>query len=121
MRQAGEKFLGHYPRFTSVAGTAEVTTLPDHSVHIITAAQAAHWFDCEKARSEFQRILKPAGWLVLVWNDRRLNATSFARDYESLLASYGTDYLEVRHQGANRAALLAPPSFQAGEFETPGI
>src|ERR1700690_191545 len=28
MRQAGEQYLAAYPRFTSVAGTAEATTLP---------------------------------------------------------------------------------------------
>src|ERR671925_1866166 len=42
MREAGEKFLARYPRFTSVAGTAEATTLPDRSVDFVTAAQAAH-------------------------------------------------------------------------------
>jgi len=42
MRHAGEQFLQSYARFTSIAGTAEATSLPDHSVDIITAAQAAH-------------------------------------------------------------------------------
>jgi len=41
MRRAGEEFLAAYPRFTSVAGTAEATTLPEQSVDIVTAAQAA--------------------------------------------------------------------------------
>ena len=66
MRRAGERFLEGFPGFTSVAGTAEATTLPDHRVDIITAAQAAHWFDREKARREFIRILKPGGWTVLL-------------------------------------------------------
>lgn len=119
MRRAGEEFLAQYSRFTSVTGTAEATTLPDHSVDIITAAQAAHWFDCESASREFHRILRPGGWLVLVWNDRRLDATRFARDYENLVITYGTDYLEVRHQGANRStdALFGSSSFQVREFE----
>src|SRR5690348_14728756 len=50
MRCAGDGFLRKYSNFTSIAGTAEATSLPDHSVNIITAAQAAHWFDPEKAR-----------------------------------------------------------------------
>src|SRR5579864_7251468 len=53
MRRAGEQFLQSYSRFTSIAGTAEATTLPDHSVDMVTAAQAAHWFDRGKARREF--------------------------------------------------------------------
>src|SRR5579863_6925884 len=32
MRQAGERLLAEFPNFTSVAGTAEATTLPDASV-----------------------------------------------------------------------------------------
>src|SRR5579864_7721053 len=95
MRQAGEQFLKNYPRFTSVAGAAEATTLAEHSVDLVTAAQAAHWFDREKARREFMRILKPSGWTVLLWNERRTDSTPFLREYERLLLRYGTDYHEV--------------------------
>ena len=77
MRQAGERLLGDYPHFTSIDGTAEVTTLADKSVDIITAGQAFHWFDREKARAEFARILRPGGWVALVWNERRVDATPF--------------------------------------------
>jgi SAM-dependent methyltransferase len=98
MRHAGERLLAEFPRFTSVAGTAEDTTLPDASVDFVTAAQAAHWFDRERARQEFLRILKPGGWLVLLWNERVTDATPFLRDYEQLLLTYGTDYKEVRHE-----------------------
>ncbi len=98
MRQAGERILSGYSRLTSVAGTAETTTLADHSVDLVTAAQAAHWFDRPKARREFVRILKPGGWCVLIWNERRTDSTPFLRDYEKLLLAYGTDYQDVRHE-----------------------
>jgi SAM-dependent methyltransferase len=98
MREAGERFLAAFPKFTSVAGTAEATTLADQSVDFVTAAQAAHWFDRELARREFVRILKPGGWLVLLWNERLTDATPFLRDYEQLLLNYGTDYKDVRHE-----------------------
>ena len=75
MREAGERLLATFPNFTSVAGTAEATTLPDQSVDFVTAAQAAHWFDRERARREFVRILKPGGWLVLLWNERLTDST----------------------------------------------
>ena len=120
MRRAGEDFLAEFSRFTSVAGTAEATTLPDHSIDIITVAQAAHWFDCEQARTEFLRILKPGGWLALIWNERRLDGTPFARGYETLVVKYGTDYLQVRHQGAKRSTenLFASTSYQVRRFAT---
>jgi ubiquinone/menaquinone biosynthesis C-methylase UbiE len=118
MRRAGERLLENHPRFTSIAGTAEVTTLPDHSVDIVTAAQAAHWFDREKARREFIRILKRGGWIVLLWNDRRMDSTEFQRQYEQLLRTYGTDYEDVRQQGMTLALEgFFAQSFQTREFE----
>jgi len=118
MRRAGEQLLANYPRFTSVTGTAEATTLRDGSVDLVTAAQAAHWFDPEKARQEFVRILKPGGWLALLWNDRRLDSTEFLRQYEQLLRTYGTDYEDVRQRGMTLALEgFFPRLFQTREFE----
>ena len=129
MRKAGEEFLGAYSQFTSVAGTAEVTTLAEHSVDLITAAQAAHWFDREKARREFIRICRPGGWTVLLWNERRTGSTPFLRDYEQLLLEYGTDYQEVRYERTIQQieTFFAPSPFQLGnfdyqqEFDYPGL
>ena len=98
MREAGERLLAGFPKFTSVAGTAEATTLREASVDFVTAAQAAHWFDREPARREFKRILEPDGWLVLLWNERVTDSTPFLRAYEQLLLDYGTDYEQVRHE-----------------------
>src|SRR5438876_779776 len=119
MRHAAEEFMAGHARFKSLNGTAESTTLPDHSVDIITASQAAHWFDPSKARQEFVRILKPGGWTVLMWNDRRINASRFSREYEDLLLRYGTDYHEVRRLGGDLTvkAFFAPSDFQTRVFD----
>jgi SAM-dependent methyltransferase len=98
MREAGVHELGSYDRLVSVAGKAEETTLRSASVDFVTVAQAAHWFDLPRARTEFARILRPEGWCVLIWNERRTATTPFLRDYEQLLLTYGTDYKEVRHE-----------------------
>jgi SAM-dependent methyltransferase len=120
MRLAGEQFLQQYTRFASVAGTAEATTLSEHSVDLITAAQAAHWFDRLRARREFMRILKPGGWTVLLWNERQTDSTALLREYERLLLTYGTDYQEVRHERttAEIAAFFAPSPFRSSTLET---
>ncbi|HEV7683788.1 MAG TPA: class I SAM-dependent methyltransferase [Pyrinomonadaceae bacterium] len=98
MRVAAEQLLDSSAGFRSVGANAEATTLEPHSVDFVTAAQAFHWFDRAKAKREFARILKPGGWVVLIWNERRLDATAFLRAYEDLLLRYGTDYQNVRHE-----------------------
>jgi SAM-dependent methyltransferase len=118
MRQAGERLLADFPKFTSVAGSAEATTLPDANIDFVTAAQAAHWFDRVAARREFVRILKPGGWLVLLWNERLTDATPFLRDYEQLLLTYGTDYEDVRHERTTDAVneFFDPQPYQERTF-----
>ena len=119
MREAAERLLADHPNFTSVAGTAEATTLPDRSIDLTTAAQAAHWFDLPKARQEFARILKPAGWAVLIWNERSTDASPFLRAYEELLVKYGTDYEQVRHEHTtdNIAEFFTPAQFKSRVFD----
>jgi len=118
MRQAGERLLADFSNFTSVAGSAEATTLPDASVDVVTAAQAAHWFDRPRTRREFLRILKPQGWLVLLWNERLTDSTSFLREYEQLLLDYGTDYADVRHERTTDAVneFFDPAPYQERTF-----
>lgn len=96
MRAVGEEYLAQFPAFTSVTGSAEATTLAEASVQFVTAAQAFHWFEPASARKEFARILTPGGWVVVVWNTRRVSDTACAREYEDLLVRYGTDYTHVK-------------------------
>jgi SAM-dependent methyltransferase len=98
MREAAERLLASAPGFTSVDGTAEATTLAAGSVDFVTAGQAFHWFDRARARAEFVRILKPHGWVALVWNDRRIASSPFLAGYDQLLATYGNDYAQVNHK-----------------------
>jgi SAM-dependent methyltransferase len=117
MRQAGERLLGSFQKFTSITGTAEATTLPDNGVDFVTAAQAAHWFDPARARREFVRILKPGGWIVLLWNERLTDGTPFLRDYEGLLLTYGTDYQEVRHETTAVKEFFEPSAYEPSAYE----
>jgi len=96
MRAAGEAFLDDYAEFQSVPGSAEATTLPADSVDLIAAAQAFHWFNPTAARVEFERILRPGGWVVILWNERLTDTTPFLRAYETLLLRFGTDYHQVK-------------------------
>ncbi|MFN0138809.1 MAG: class I SAM-dependent methyltransferase [Pyrinomonadaceae bacterium] len=105
MRAAAGEILGEFENFSVVDGTSENTTLPDASVDMIVAAQAFHWFGAEKTRPEFNRILKPGGRVVLIWNERQLDTTPFLIEYEHLLLRYATDYTKVRHENVDALKL----------------
>jgi len=96
MRQTAEKLLSKYPNFNSVNGTAEFTTLESKSVDLVIAGQAFHWFDAGKARIEFQRILKSAGYVALIWNERKYQEAPFMIAFESFLGDFGISYPEVK-------------------------
>lgn len=99
MRVAGEAHCAGMPGFRSIAASAEDTTLPDASMNIVIAGQAFHWFNAEQSRDEFSRILLPRGWVVLIWNDRHVDTSSFLLEYEQLLEKYGTDYSQIKNRG----------------------
>jgi SAM-dependent methyltransferase len=111
MRAAAEEYLRAYPRFQSIAATAEATTLPDRSVDFVVAAQAFHWFAVAQARAEARRILKPDGWAVLLWNDRKTAATPFLQAYEALLLRYASDYTQISHRNAQAVDYRAITEF----------
>lgn len=87
MRHAAETSLSSYPKFRSVDGTAEGTTLQNDSVDLVTVAQAFHWFRPEETRREFERILQPSGHILLIWNILQTD-TPFLKAYADLKAKY---------------------------------
>jgi len=119
MRAAGERSLANYPKFSSVDGVAEATTLPDRSVDFVLAAQAFHWFKREETRVEFGRILKPGGWVVLVWNGYRVASGPLMAAYQDLVTRYGTDYSEVQREvvGCEVESFYAPGLSKCARFE----
>ncbi|MBS1514825.1 MAG: class I SAM-dependent methyltransferase [Bacteroidetes bacterium] len=98
MREAGEKFLEGYTNFISINGTAEDTTLNNDSIDVIVCGQAFHWFDMEKCKKEFMRIIKRDGYVVLMWNERNTKNSQLLSDYENLIKKFGTDYDKVCQQ-----------------------
>ncbi|MGQ0542541.1 MAG: class I SAM-dependent methyltransferase [Blastocatellia bacterium] len=105
MRDAAAQYLRDFSNFQNIDGLAEATTLPECTVDFVTAAQAFHWFDPEKTRGEFRRILKPGGYIALIWNERQLNTTPFLTEYEKFLLRFANDYTKVRHENVNEEIL----------------
>ena len=95
MRKLAEGVLRHFSNFISINGTAEQTNLGE-VVDMISAGQSFHWFDPVKAHKEFKRILKPNGYVIIIWNNRRKSGTNFSNEYEKIMRRYGTDYKLIR-------------------------
>jgi SAM-dependent methyltransferase len=117
MRAAGERHLAHFPHFTSVAATAEATTLPSAVADFVVAGQAFHWFDPAPTKIEFARLLKPGGWVVLLRNELKSNATPFQRAYRELARRFRTDpELAARRAVAEFLDPVLTPFFAPAPF-----
>ncbi len=53
-----------------VSATAEALPFAGGTVDAITAGQAFHWFDADRAWAEFHRVLRGDGGVGLIWNVR---------------------------------------------------
>ncbi|MEP6899197.1 MAG: class I SAM-dependent methyltransferase [Rhodanobacter sp.] len=107
MRAAAETWLASYRKFRALDGSADATGLANASVDLVAVAQAFHWFDEAATRREFARILRPRGLAAIWWNSRRLTGTRFLEGYETLLQTYGTDYVSVAERYADDARMRA--------------
>lgn len=115
MRERAEQELAGYEKFHSVDGTAENTALPSGSIDIIVCFQAFHWFDIEKTREEFKRILKsPSDEVFLIWNEHA--SGDRMKDYDRILEEYCTDKSLIK-KSYETVEKYVEPFFAGSGFE----
>jgi SAM-dependent methyltransferase len=68
MRGQLKETLATFSNAMILDDTAEATTIPDHSVDVITVAHALHWFDLDAFREECRRIIKSDGLIIVIYN-----------------------------------------------------
>lgn len=108
MRAAADAQLGSHPAYRSTPGSAEATGLADASVHLVTAAQTAHWWDRARARVECRRVLAPGGCVALMWN-LRLASDPLHQALDQVFARFGGARREAMQE--DRIEDLAPAFF----------
>jgi len=72
---------------TWLAGRAEETGLPDATYDWVSMASSFHWADFDAAVNEFNRILKPGGRFVCLWNPRHIQDNPMLEEIEAFLYS----------------------------------
>jgi SAM-dependent methyltransferase len=72
-------------RITIQNEPAESFNADPHSIDLITAAQAFHWFNQTTAKAHWKKCLKPEGYAALIWNERTTE-TAFAQEVTDLLS-----------------------------------
>ena len=94
MLAAAQSLLGNRPNFHPITATAELTTLPNECADFIVAGQAFHWFDWDKAKVEFHRLLKPGGPVLLIWNEWQ-QTSPFLQRYQAIVTQYSVNHRAV--------------------------
>lgn len=97
------------PGVPAAVARAEQIPLPAHTVDVVVAAQAFHWFDHEAALPEIARVLRPDGHLALVWNVPD-EGTPWVRKLQRIVPR------PTRHED-DVAPLLETPWFTAVEIK----
>jgi SAM-dependent methyltransferase len=97
MRKSAESIFHGNGKFISVNGRAENTTLENNCTDFIVCGQAFHWFDKQKTRIEFERILKKNGYVMLIWN-KRDDTKEMMIGYEKLIREYCPDHKNIGYE-----------------------
>jgi len=108
MRRTAEKDLSGFENFISVNGNDKNTGLQDKSIDFVTAAQAFHWFDRQAFKSECQRIIKPGGKVVIIYNSKDAD-NEIVRKADETINKYCPDTKGHRQRGE-------PPEYYADLF-----
>jgi SAM-dependent methyltransferase len=108
------------PRVEYRCASAEDSGLPDASVELAVAAQAAHWFDWPRFVAELERVAKPGALLALVSygilvveGEAGAQLTQFYRDVVGPYWPKGREHVETGY----RDLALPWPAVEAPSIE----
>jgi ubiquinone/menaquinone biosynthesis C-methylase UbiE len=76
-------------------GTGEATGLSSESVDLVSMASSFHWVDFDRGCAEFQRILRPGGRFVALWNSRLIEVNPLLVEIENEIKRLKPDIRRV--------------------------
>ncbi|MBC8527876.1 class I SAM-dependent methyltransferase [Christensenellaceae bacterium NSJ-44] len=96
MREMAQDRLGSMVRYRAIPQSAEQTGLDSGSIDLITAASAFHWFDWDRVRREWARILRPGGKVFVIQN-YRVYEDELTKAQHAVCARYGKHFTSLNH------------------------
>lgn len=85
MMKECQKHLFDYKNIHYICHSAENTEIDDNKLDYITVAQAFHLFHNTETLQELKRILKPDGYLIIIYNMKDHSTELFLKNEEVLL------------------------------------
>lgn len=98
---------------------AESTGIIDHTLDYITVAQAFHLFHNTETLQELKRILKPNGYLIIIYNMKNHSSNLFLKNEEVLLKYcplYKRNFHSMEFKTESFADCFTEDSYQYRQF-----
>ena len=83
-------------------GSGEATGLPTSSCDLVSMASSFHWVDFDSGCREFQRILRPGGRFIALWNPRLIEVNPLLVEIEAEIGKLKPD---IRRVSSGRSGL----------------
>lgn len=75
--------LGHHRHVDIDVRAFEAFEAPDGSFDLLTVGQAWHWLDPDTRAQRAARLLRPGGWLALLWNNPAIDDASLQAEIDA--------------------------------------
>lgn len=98
-------------------GSGEDTMLPAGAADLVSMASSFHWVDFDKGVAEFDRILRPGGCFVAVWNPRYLESSPLLLEIEAHLGTLRPDIKRVSSGRSGLTEVLTKKLEDSPQFE----
>jgi len=85
-----EQLAAEQPQVRTLRATAQSLPISAGSMDAVICAQAFHWFATREALAEMRRVLKPGGFLGLIWNVRD-ESVDWVRRLTAIMAPHEGD------------------------------
>ena len=115
MRAEGIKITGN-KGVKWLAGSGEETNLEDESVNWVLMASSFHWTDPQRSLPEFKRILKPGGFLTVLWNPRDLENNLLQKKIDEIIFQISPEITRVSSGSAKYTEGIEKTLVSTGDF-----